>query len=269
MKLTLDSYFLFSGGEVHCKLGDPNKMADVVCLDYTMNGFMALCQHKQVLDRKNICVDITYPYFPYSRQDRVTANREPFSLKIFCELLNTQDFFSVTTYDPHSDVIGALVKNIRIIEQHTIAKDCLPKELLDNPDVMFVSPDAGAYKKLSKLITNDYRIVIGTKMRGTDGSIIRTSVYSPCELKGKTCVIVDDICDGGRTFIELAKALRHKGATKIILYVTHGIFSKGFFELFDSGIDHIYTTNSFNNSAKILEMHKSKITIKDVLSANY
>ncbi len=69
-------------------------------------------------------------------------------------------------------------------------------------------------------------------------------------MKGKYCVIVDDICDGGRTFIELAKTLKEGGAQRVVLYVTHGIFSKGIYPL-EKYIDEVYTTNSFPQ--KVLE----------------
>lgn len=61
--------------------------------------------------------------------------------------------------------------------------------------------------------------------------------------RGRTiALIVDDICDGGGTFVGLAKELRAAGATRVYLYVTHGIFSK---RLPLEGIDHVYTTDSF------------------------
>ena len=247
MKLESKDYFIFSGGEVHCRHPACVGAERIVCLDYTMNGFMAACERKEMLHRYGMMADLTYPYFPYARQDRIIKEQEPFSLKIFCELLNSQNFNSVTVYDPHSDVTPALIKNCKVIHQWHIANSIIPRELLDDPNVIFVSPDAGAYKKVSKLITNDYRIAIGTKVRGSKGDIIKTELYSPVDLKGKTCVVVDDICDGGRTFIELGKVLKHKGAEKLHLYITHGIFSAGLDELLKY-FDCIYTTDSFNQS---------------------
>lgn len=249
MKITKDNYFLFSGGEVHCKDIPKETPSPIYLFDYTMNGLMALAQHKQVWDQNQDqrlrIHDLIIPYFPYARQDRWINVGESFSLKIYCDMLNSMKFNTVTIWDPHSDVTPALVNNCLTVSQCNLAKRILPQELFDDPNVMFVSPDAGAYKKLSKLMTNDYRIVLGTKIRSSKGEIIKTDVYSPVDLKGKTCVIVDDICDGGRTFIELAKVLKHKGAGKIILYITHGIFSNGFEEL-HKYIDAIYTTDSFS-----------------------
>lgn len=245
MKLTPTKYFIFSGGEVHCKLSNDEEINTIVCLDYTMNGFMALCEIKEILDRKGLTSNLIYPYFPYARQDRVINEDEPFSLKVFCSLLNSQKFNSVTIWDPHSDVAGALINKVNIVPQWEIAKSNIPEIFFNDTQYLWVAPDAGAYKKLSKLMPQDKRIIIGTKERNALGEIVRTNVYSSVDLHGKNCVVVDDICDGGRTFIELGKALKEKGACKLYLYVTHGIFSKGLSELMKY-YEAIYTTSSFN-----------------------
>lgn len=240
----MDKYFLFSGGEVHVKVGKDTDCS-LICTDYTMNGFMSVCEHNEVMRRRGLSVNLVYPYFPYARQDRVMNEDEPFSLKIFCDLINSQRFSSVTIYDPHSDVTPALINNCEVIPQWDIARMTLPTKYRN--ECLFVSPDAGAYKKLSKLVTDDSQIAIGVKNRDSSGNITHTDVFSPTAIEGRDCLIVDDICDGGRTFIELAKTLKAKGAKSVILYVTHGIFSKGFGEL-RQHIDHIYTTNSFANT---------------------
>lgn len=239
----MDKYFIFNGGEVHVKVGKDTDCT-LVCTDYTMNGFMSVCEHNEVMRRRGLSVSLVYPYFPYARQDRVMNEDEPFSLKIFCDLVNSQKFASVTIYDPHSDVTPALINNCEVIPQWDVAKMTLPYEYFTSH--LFISPDAGAYKKLSKLVADDSQIAIGVKNRNSSGNITHTDVFSPTPIEGRNCLIVDDICDGGRTFIELAKSLKTKGAKSVILYVTHGIFSNGFDEL-RKHIDRIYTTNSFAN----------------------
>lgn len=246
MKTKIESYFVFSGGEVHCRVID--MPADILVTDYTMNGFMALAQNVEIYRRAGKPkINVIYPYFPYGRQDRVMVDNEPFSLKTFCDMVNALKLDSITIWDPHSDVTSALLNNCRVIPQWDIARRCMPQEYFSNPDILFVSPDAGAYKKLSKLIVDDKRICIGVKNRNPGGQITHTGVYHPYNsLALRICVIVDDICDGGRTFIELAKELRAQGAWRVYLYVTHGIFSQGFDEL-KKYIDRIHTTNSFGH----------------------
>lgn len=249
MIITKDSYFLFSGSEIgynlqHSSLG----WSDIIILDYSMNAFMAACQHKEVVKRHGVLTNLIYPYFPYARQDRVMTDYTSFSLKIFCGLLNSQKFDKVTIYDPHSDVAPALIDNCEVISQWEIAREILPKEFFSDRNLLFVSPDAGAYKKLSKLITDDTRIAIGVKNRSTEGVITGTGVYSSTPIKDHDCLIINDICDGGSTFIELAKILKFRGANKVYLYITHGIFSKGM-DVLKESIDHIYTTDSFSNTS--------------------
>lgn len=241
------SHFLFSGGEVHLKLNGWTfgKSQSLVCTDYTMNGFMALAECVEVFRRQGVeKIELIYPYLPYARQDRVMERFEPFSLKVFCNLLNSLNLDSVVVFDPHSDVGPALINNCRAIPQWEIANDVIPQGILDDQRIIYVSPDAGAYKKTHKLALDDSRICMGAKMRNGRGEIVSTKVYSPVDLTGRDCLIVDDICDGGRTFIELSKALKKEGAARVMLYVTHGIFAKGFDEL-RQHIDHIYTTDSF------------------------
>lgn len=66
------------------------------------------------------------------------------------------------------------------------------------------------------------------------------------DVRDKHCLIVDDIADGGRTFRNLALALKNSGARKVFLYVSHGQFNYGFSELQQS-INHIFCTNSFRD----------------------
>ncbi len=122
--------------------------------------------------------------------------------------------------------------------------DVLTKHIIAHGPA-FVSPDAGANKKtmeLSKYFNHSNFLRADKNRNLHTGEILETVVYGviPPEV-----IIADDICDGGRTFIELAKVLKAKGAKKVYLYVTHGIFSKGTKPLLDAGIDTIFTTNAY------------------------
>ena len=177
------------------------------------------------------------------------AKGESFALKLFCDLINSLNVEKVTIFDPHSDVAPALLNNVVVLKQVDIInrfQSFINRVLAANNGV-FVSPDAGANKKTSEIAKyfNHREFIRADKLRNLEtGEILETIVYKD-DLTGKTVFIADDICDGGRTFIELAKSLKSKGADKVILYVTHGIFSKGTETILNSGIDEIYTTNSF------------------------
>lgn len=188
------------------------------------------------------------PYVPYARQDRVCVPGESFSLKVFAGLINSLGFESVTTLDPHSSVTEAVFDRLTVVSQRDIIHkwDELSNRLRQ-PDVVLVSPDAGSNKKVSDLASylGHSHFIRADKLRdlGT-GAIKETIVYAD-DLSGSTVAICDDLIDGGRTFIELAKVLKSKGAKTIILYTTHGILSKGAAPLFNGGIDEVFATNSF------------------------
>jgi ribose-phosphate pyrophosphokinase len=165
---------------------------------------------------------------------------ESFDLKNICEFINSCNFSQVSVLDPHSDVPEALLNNFRKILPndyiYNSITDIIDKE--DRSQVTLVSPDAGAYKKVFKLAEEwKHPLVAANKFRDRDGNI---NLVVLGDVKGLNCLIVDDICLGGRTFKILAEKLREQGANKVFLYVSHAHFFNGF----DLGLDHIYCTNS-------------------------
>lgn len=179
------------------------------------------------------------PYLPYARQDRVCSPREAFALETMCAIINGCQFDSVTVWDVHSRVATGLLEDcINIPAADLIFDDLMYGSVL-------VAPDAGAVDRVLECATKFKRpMVQAEKIRDpNDGKITGTKVYSH-HVGGCNFLIIDDICDGGRTFIELAKVLRPLTRGKIKLWVTHGIFSQGF-EVFKGLIDEIYTANCF------------------------
>lgn len=191
--------------------------------------------------------EITFemPYCAYSRQDRKCNSGESFSLKVFAQLINSCNFSSVLTWDNHSDVSTALINNCFNYSVDTLLN--IHKRKLSTYD-FFISPDAGANKKV-QACSKQFNISMlrADKIRDTaTGRILETIIYTTTEqLNDSHVLIIDDICDGGRTFTELAKAIHLIQPNCIVeLYVTHGFFSKGIDPLIESGINHIYTTDS-------------------------
>lgn len=205
------------------------------------------------------------PYFPYGRQDRVDSLNgvgESLSVKVLADMVNNLGYNHVFIADCHSDVTRALINGIQEIPQWGIIEAWSEfKEAIK--DASLVSADAGANKKifdLAKLLNKDGFIRADKKRDIATGKILETIVLAD-DLGGKTVAIVDDLADGSYTFTQLAKALKAKGAAKVILYVTHGIFSKGFDVVFDNGIDEVWTTNAFRTDitdprVKVLDLDK-------------
>ena len=249
--------FLFPGGEVGVKLDTGNLRylysdchhQTIVANITSSLDVMTLIMAKDALERFDPTpIHLFMPYVPYGRQDRVCVPGEAFSLKAFASLTNSLGFAKVIVADPHSDVTPAVFDRLRVISQFDIINYYLAfSNRATREGVILISPDAGANKKTSILAKyfNHEEFIRADKLRNlSTGEIKETIVYAD-RLDGKDIIICDDICDGGRTFIELAKVLKSKKANKVILYVSHGIFSKGIATLLANGIDEVYTTNSF------------------------
>lgn len=180
------------------------------------------------------------PYIPYARQDRVMVPGEPLSAAVFGKLINMCGFDQVIVDDPHSDVAPSHINNVSIFEQYEMVLQILGPGFFD--DAVIVAPDAGAIKKVTKLAqkVNHSQIGVGTKHRNLLTNEITATSYSGPDVKGKRVVMVDDLGDGLRTFIELGRVLKAQGASEVVLYITHGIFSYGA-DICDGIIDEIYS----------------------------
>lgn len=195
-------------------------------------------------------ISLYVPYFLGARSDRKFLNGQSNYLKtVITPIINLQKFSRVTILDPHSDVLEACINNFQKITNVSFAKDAISDI---NGKITLVSPDAGALKKIYDVATavECTDVIVANKLRDLKtGKIIRTEVPNLDHEPGsKTFVIVDDICDGGRTFVEIAKAIRDVRTKeifndKIYLVVTHGIFTAGFEEL-EKWFNGVYTTNS-------------------------
>ncbi len=201
-------------------------------------------------------VKLNVPYFLGARSDRkFEAGTSNYLKTVICPIINSQNFSRVTVLDPHSDVLEACLNNYHKHNNHRLVKDALTK--IDNRDgarerICLVSPDAGAYKKIFDVAKefNIENIITATKVRDIKtGKILRTEIPTLDQHADLKYVIIDDICDGGRTFIELSKAIKGSRPTaKVYLIVTHGIFSAGFAEL-NQYFEGIYSTNSYRDIA--------------------
>lgn len=199
--------------------------------------FLHLAQLKDLIDSmdSNNYSSLNVPYLPYARQDKQISNTTTFALLTFAKLLNSLKFDDIVFEDAHSDIATTLIKNSR----SELINPTFHMALSSYSNICF--PDKGAERRYSECL-NDHNIIIGEKVRNQlTGEITGYSVSG--DIEGRDVLIVDDLCDGGRTFIEAANALYSKGAKSVDLYTTHGIYSKGINVLFDAGIVNIFNMN--------------------------
>lgn len=237
--------FTFSGGEPHIKIVpdfDTNRKVTITHRLNSFNDLGLLCITVDALRRMDVkIIDLFIPYFPAARQDRVMIPGEPLSVKVYADIINALQLSKVYVFDAHSEVTPALLNNSTVIPNYTFIKTIL--ENIGN-NVKLISPDGGALKKIYKVseFLGGLEVVECSKSRDVKtGKLSGFKVYED-DLQGMDCLIVDDICDGGGTFVGLAEELKKKNAGKLFLAVSHGIFSKGFEVL--NCFDKIFTTDS-------------------------
>ena len=227
----------------------PDWMAEARDFDITWN----FESEREVIDllslRKlspNSNWDLHIPFLPYARQDKAISNQSTFNLEVLADLINSLGCRKVTAVDAHNPGRTAeLIKNFVNVD----AAD-FQKEVVDKTDPEYiVFPDAGASARYKPLRT----VLVCEKDRDQlTGAILghkfTNTTWAP-HYKASRFLIVDDLCDGGATFVSVAKMLREIFPEAWVgLCVTHGLFSKGREALLTNGINEIFTTNSLTKN---------------------
>jgi ribose-phosphate pyrophosphokinase len=244
----------FPGGEVGVKMKIQGS-SSIFTVEYTdpkNDNILVLlntldCLKQQGVDKRDITVFM--PYLPYARQDRVCHEGESFALDVFLRVLATGHFSALLVYDLHSSVSVSLIREHLpdVLLLHVPQASLLAGKLQGFDYV--VAPDKGAENKAKDVaFVMDAELIQMYKTR-VDSQVICTQAGTSgtIQYKGKA-LVVDDICDGGATFLALAKVLKDQNPElELSLYVTHGIFSKGVDELLKNYAT-IYTANLINKS---------------------
>lgn len=268
--------FNHSGGEVHLNLDlekiehlnldlekIENRKLNLVRFDLTSSDrIMEMLMFCDAVKRVYIdlprCFTAFIPYMPYSRADRVIGNGggDAVGIKVIADILQYCGFQTVITLDPHSDVTTALIPNIVAVKPYKLIEKALNNR--DPRVCSFIAPDSGAEKKVydycKKFGANFIR---ASKKRNPQTGEIKYIDILDNIPEHHFVYVIDDICDGGRTFVELAKHLSPDCLPELI--VTHGIFSKGFKELFGY-YEKIWTTDSFTSMPDIGETNLKLFT---------
>lgn len=196
--------------KVICSITDTNKLLQLL---ETANALDNLFARKKVL---------VIPYLMAARYDRLMQTGDSIDLKVVADLINMCGFEKVYLYDVHSEVSLLLIKNAVAITNEALVK------AYDKTDAVLICPDAGASKKVGKYFgwnSNIKDIVYCSKNRELSTGKLTLEILEPQQCENRNCVIIDDICDGGGTFLAIAEKIKPAHLT---LIVTHGIFSKGF-----------------------------------------
>lgn len=234
--------------------------------------FKNVVQHNSIDDEYSW--SIHFDYHPYARADRRFHENEPFCLSTFIE--NVVSIFDdvtllrvVTSMDVHSEVTRLLWEERGVYFAEASQDVCLQTALPQGTTYsVLVSPDKGAVEKARECLQTVKGILLVTASKVRDketGRIIRTELpYGTKDvIVGHTVLIVDDICDGGGTFLPLADALKAAGAKEVHLYVTHGIFSKGL-DVFSGHIDKIFCYQTVGNYVTKEQIWSYNKSVKEI-----
>jgi ribose-phosphate pyrophosphokinase len=171
-------------------------------------------------------VTVVIPYFGYARQDRKSGPRTPISAKLVANIITRAGVDRVLTMDLHA---GQIQGFFDIPVDNLYAAPVFVKDIqtrFNGEDLMFVSPDVGGViraRGIAKRLNADLAIIDKRRERASVSEVMNIIG----DVKGRRCVLVDDIVDSAGTLCNAAAALKESGATSVAAYVTHGVLSGG------------------------------------------
>ena len=244
----------FSNGEIHAKLGENVRGADVFIIQ--THGSTEELSVNDVIMEQLIMIDAArrasakritavIPNYGYARQDRKAEGREPITAKLVANLFASVGANRLMSVDLHSGQIqGFFDGPVDHLTAMPVLVDYIKNNLPD--DLVVVSPDAGRVK-VAERYTNqlhaDLAIVHKRRVKGVKNSVEAVEIVG--DVGGRTCVIIDDMIDTGGTICAAADQLRERGAADIYALATHGVLSGPAIDRFkNSVISKVIVTNT-------------------------
>ena len=239
----------FSDGEISVEIQENVRGQDIFIIQPTCsptnNNLMELMIMTDALRRSSVdMITAVIPYFGYSRQDRrVRSARVPITAKVVANMIASMDIDRLLTIDLHSDQIQGFfdIPVDNIYATPLLVADIYKQK---HPDMIVVSPDIGGVvraRALAKQLHCDLAIVDKRRPEANVSEVMQIIG----DVKGATCIIVDDIVDTAGTLCQAAKALKDVGAKKVVAYITHPVLSgKAYENIKKSMLDEIVVTDT-------------------------
>ena len=264
----------FADGEVMVKSASDVKGKDAIVIQSTSKNapaelFSLLLLLDSIKRSGATSVKLVMPYFAYSRQERVSWINEPISCQVVAKMIDTADFEDLYTFDLHHPIIETFFKH-PLYDLHTTVlfakyyKEYFQKNNISSKDVIIVSPDHGSNTRANMLAESldGLDIVILDKVRPTPNSAEHLEIDGS-KVKGKICLIIDDILDTGGTIASATKLLYSHKAKQVIVGASHPILSGNCIEKLEkAGVKDIVVANTIE---KRIKKGVNTINIKDVL----
>jgi len=235
------SIIIYPDKQPHVNISDINEGDEVkvICSIRNTDLLLNILQVANAIDnrfaKKKLLV---IPYLMSARFDRIMQDGDSLDLKIISQLINSCNFEKVILLDAHSDTSTVLINNSVNISNKFLVDEYTIKESI------LICPDAGAVKKVSKYLEwnkNIVDVVYCNKSRDLSNGNITLKVLETERCTNRNCVIIDDLCDGGGTFLGIASQIK---PANLSLIITHGVFSKGI-EVFNGIFNEIIVSDSY------------------------
>ncbi|MEM6603684.1 MAG: ribose-phosphate pyrophosphokinase [Pseudomonadota bacterium] len=194
------------------------------------------------------------PYYGYARQDRKTAPRTPITAKLVADLISTAGADRVLTMDLHAGQIQGFfnIPTDNLFAAPVFARDIKERYGDMGDDLLVVSPDVGGVVRARNLAARlGTTIAIIDKRRPEAGQSEVMNIIG--EVKGKSCILIDDIVDSGGTLCNAAHALLQGGAKEVSAYISHGVLSgKATERIKNSDLKELVITDSIQPTENVL-----------------
>ncbi|WP_150538450.1 ribose-phosphate pyrophosphokinase [Actinobacillus vicugnae] len=264
----------FSDGEIQVQINENVRGSDVFIIQSTCaptnDNLMELIVMVDALRRASAGrITAVIPYFGYARQDRrVRSARVPITAKVVADFLSSVGVDRVLTCDLHAEQIQGFfdVPVDNVFGSPVLIEDILKKTDLNNP--MVVSPDIGGVvraRAIAKLL-NDADMAIIDKRRPKAN--VSQVMHIIGDVSGRDCILVDDMIDTGGTLVKAAEALKERGATKVVAYATHAVFSgTAAKNIANPALDEVVVTDTIPLSDEIKALNKVRaLTLSSMLA---
>lgn len=263
----------FANGEIFCEIEKNVRGADVfiiqsVCSPVNDNLMELLIMIDALKRASASSITAVIPHYGYSRQDRKASPRTPISAKLVADILTVAGSTRVITMDLHAGQIQGFF-NIPFdnIYASPVILNYLQKEVFSENSI-FVSPDAGGVERV-RYYAKKMKCDIAMIDKRRTGKNIAKAMNIIGEVKGKECIIIDDMIDTAGTLIEACKALKENGATKVFACATHPVFSPPAYERISNceELDQVIVTDTIPLSDNGVNVDKIKVlSVAELLS---
>jgi ribose-phosphate pyrophosphokinase len=261
----------FANGEAYCRYGESIRGADVFIVqsgsppvnDHLLELFVMINAARLASAHR---VTAVMPLFPYARQDKKSAPREPISARLVAELLETAGADRLLTMDLHA---GQIQGFFRIPVDHMTALTLFARRFreagLAGSKVVSVSPDLGrvkAARRFAQMLDADLAIV--AKVRPAHEVAVAADVIG--DVQGKTALVGDDMIVTGGTIAAATDALRRSGATDVRAFATHALFDPSGLEELAGELGEIVVTDTVALDRGALPPNVQVITVSELLA---